>query len=157
MPLPFGPSFKTTGLSVTTRYSNTRRSFARSAVLGLALLALGCWNLVLGVHRIPLKNLPKIRPNPRGGRSVCISLCESDQTDRRRELRVLHRGCYAPDGLRVCDVRRHLENFFREMIDTIKKAATAGNENAGAEIIDERFLFEPAFEQLESLHAVAGE
>src|SRR6266487_539150 len=73
------------------------------------------------------------------------NLCEPDQADRCRELGVLHCGCYAPGGLRVRDVRRHLENFLCEMIDTTKKAATAGNEDACAEIIEIRLVVQPAF------------
>ena len=72
-------------------------------------------------------------------------LCEPDQADRRRELGILHCGRYAPGGLRVRDVRRQLENFLCEMIDTTKKTATAGNENACAEIIEIRLLVQPAF------------
>src|SRR6516225_3108093 len=77
-------------------------------------------------------------------------LCEPDQANRRRELRVLHCRCYAPSGLRVRDVRRHLENFLCEMIDTTKKAATAGNEDACAEIIEIGLFVQPAFKQLKS-------
>ena len=44
------------------------------------------------------------------------------------------------------DVRRHFENLFREIIDTIEEAASAGEENTPAEVIDERFFIEPAFE-----------
>ena len=75
-------------------------------------------------------------------------LCELDQADGRRELRIFHCGRYAPRGLRVRQVRRHFENLFCLMVDTIKKATTAGNENAGSEIVEIRLLFEPAFEQL---------
>src|SRR6266404_1769152 len=79
-------------------------------------------------------------------RPICMHhLCEPDQADRRRELGVLHCRCYAPGGLRVRDVRRHLENFLREMIDTTNKAATAGNEDACAEIIEIRLVVQPAF------------
>src|SRR6266481_2834334 len=77
-------------------------------------------------------------------------LCEPDQADRRRELGVLHCRRYAPGGLRVRHVRRHLENFLCEMIDTAKKATTAGNENARAEIIEIRVFGQPAFKQLKS-------
>jgi len=48
-------------------------------------------------------------------------------------------------------VRGHFENLFREIIDAIEKAASAGNENTAAEVIDEWFFVEPAFEQLKSL------
>src|SRR5437016_11787103 len=77
-------------------------------------------------------------------------LCEPDQADRCRELGVLHCGCYAPGGLRVREMRRYLKNFLCEMIDAAKKAATAGDENAGAEITEIWLLFKPAFEQLKS-------
>src|SRR5207237_2699557 len=77
-------------------------------------------------------------------------LCELDQTDRRRELRIFHCGRYAPSGLCVSQVRRYFENFFCQMVDAIKKATTAGNENPGAEIAEIRLLFQPAFEQLKS-------
>ena len=44
-------------------------------------------------------------------------------------------------------VRGHFENFRSEMIDAVEKTASAGDANTGAEIIDEWFLFEPAFEE----------
>jgi len=47
-------------------------------------------------------------------------------------------------------VRRHFENLFRKIIDAIEQAAPTGDENPGAEVIDEWFFVEPAFEQLES-------
>ena len=43
-----------------------------------------------------------------------------------------------PDAVCAChDMRGHFKNFFREMIDTVGKTASTGNENAGTEIIDE--------------------
>ena len=47
-------------------------------------------------------------------------------------------------------VRGQLENFFSEMIDAVEKTASAGDENAGAQVTDKWFLIEPAFEELES-------
>jgi hypothetical protein len=52
--------------------------------------------------------------------------------------------------LSVRDVRRHFENLFREVTDTIEETAPAGDENTAAEVIDEWFFIEPAFEELES-------
>src|SRR5215469_6369551 len=84
-------------------------------------------------------------------RSICLHhLRELDQTDGSRELRIFDGGRYTPGGLRVSQVRRHFENFLRQVINAVKEAATAGNENPGAEIAEKRLLFEPAFEQLKS-------
>jgi hypothetical protein len=69
------------------------------------------------------------------------NLCELDQADRRRELGILHRGRYAPGGLRVSQVRRYFEDFLCEMIDAIKKATTAGHKNASAQVANIRLLF----------------
>ena len=53
--------------------------------------------------------------------------------------------------MRVCYVRGHFENFFREMIDAIEKTASPRDKNAGPEIIEEWFLLESALEEVESL------
>src|SRR5213595_1048827 len=85
-------------------------------------------------------------------RPICLhSLRIFDQTNRGRKLRVLHRRSQSRGGLCVRDVRGHFENFFREMIDTIEKTASTGNENAGTEIIDERLFSESAFEEFKDL------
>src|SRR5438552_16985879 len=82
-------------------------------------------------------------------RPICLhSLRIFDQTNRGRKLRVLHRRSQFRRGLRVRDVRGHFENFLREMIDTIEKTASTGNENAGSEVIDERLFSESACEEL---------
>jgi hypothetical protein len=39
--------------------------------------------------------------------------------------------------LRVRDMSRHLEDFLGEMIDAIKQAASASDENSGSGEIDE--------------------
>ena len=52
--------------------------------------------------------------------------------------------------MRVRDVRRHFKNFAGEMVDPVHQTAAAGNENPGADIIDERLLFDRALEQLKS-------
>jgi hypothetical protein len=65
------------------------------------------------------------------------SLSIFDQTDRGGKLRVLRRRSESRHGLRVCYVRGHFENFFREMIDTVEKTASTCDENAGTKIIDE--------------------
>ena len=49
------------------------------------------------------------------------------------------------------DVCRHFENLFREIVDAIEEAASACDENSSAQVIDEWFVIEPAFEQLKSL------
>ena len=48
------------------------------------------------------------------------------------------------------DVRGQLENFFSQMIDAAEKTASAGDENAGAQVIDKWFLIESALQELES-------
>src|SRR6266850_7333575 len=77
-------------------------------------------------------------------------LCVFEQTDRGRKLRVFYRRSQAGEGLGVGHVRRHFKDLAGEMIDPIQQAAAAGNENAGADIIDERLLFDGALEQLKS-------
>src|SRR5437016_7001802 len=104
------------------------------------MLKLGAWYSSHSAEKPP-----KDPANPARWPIRMHHLCEPDQADRRRELGVLHCRCYAPGGLRVRDVRRHLENFLREMIDTTKKAATAGNEDACAEIIEILPFVQPAF------------
>jgi hypothetical protein len=79
------------------------------------------------------------------------SLSILDQTDRGGKLRVLRRRSESRHGLRVCYVRGHFENFFREMIDAIEKTASPRDKNAGTEVIEEWFLLESAFEELEGL------
>jgi len=73
-----------------------------------------------------------------------------DQPDCSRKLRILYRRGYAGCCLSVRDVRGHFENLFREIMDAIEEAAPARDENTGAEVIDEWFFVEPAFEQLKS-------
>src|SRR5438874_12982045 len=79
------------------------------------------------------------------------NLCKFDQPNRRRELWVLHCRRYTPGRFRVRQMRRHFKNLLGEMINPVKKAAAAGNENTGAEIINERLLIEPASEKLRRL------
>ena len=76
-------------------------------------------------------------------------LCELDQADRCGELRVFHRRGDARRALRARQACRQFENFRGEMIDAIEKTASASDENAGADIVEIRFLVQPAFEQLE--------
>ena len=78
-----------------------------------------------------------------------------DQTDGGGELRIFERRGQSRHCLRVRDVRRHFKDFSREMIDPVEQAASAGDENARADVIDERFLFDCAFEQLEAFRADA--
>lgn len=47
-------------------------------------------------------------------------------------------------------VRGRLENLFGKVIDAAEKTASAGDENAGAEVVDKWFLIESAFEEIES-------
>src|SRR6266481_3634016 len=74
-----------------------------------------------------------------------------DQPDCGGKLRVLYRRGHARCCLSMCDVRGHFENLFREIIDAIEEAASACDENSSAQVIDEWFVIEPAFEQLKSL------
>ena len=57
------------------------------------LRSLDCLDLIwILIHRIPLKNFPKIRPNPRARpRSALHGLRVLDQADRGRELRIFKR------------------------------------------------------------------
>src|SRR6266513_2654784 len=73
-----------------------------------------------------------------------------EQTDRGRKLRVLNCGCQPGQCLRVRDVRRHLKDFTGKVIDPVYQTAAASNENARAGVVNERFFFERALEQLES-------
>src|SRR4030095_10946407 len=85
-------------------------------------------------------------------RRICLHrLRVFDPTDCGRKLRVLHLGSKSRGSLCMRHVRGHLENFFHEMIDAIEKSASARNKNAGAYVINERFLLEAAFEQIERL------
>jgi hypothetical protein len=52
--------------------------------------------------------------------------------------------------LSVRDVRGHFEDPFREIIDAIEEAASACDENSSAQVIDEWFVIESAFDQLKS-------
>ena len=47
-------------------------------------------------------------------------------------------------------VRGQLENLFRQMIDSVEKTASAGDENARAQVIDKWFLIESALQEFES-------
>src|SRR5260370_28738692 len=92
-------------------------------------------------------------PSKSSSRPICLhSLRIFDQTNRGRKLRVLHRRSQSRGGLCVCDMRGHFENFSREMIDTVEKTASTGNENASTELIDQRLFFEPTFEEFKDLH-----
>ena len=45
--------------------------------------------------------------------------------------------------------RGQFENFLGEMVDPVQMTAPAGDENAFADVIDERFFLELSLEQLE--------
>jgi len=45
---------------------------------------------------------------------------------------------------------RHFKNFLRQMVDAVEETASAGNEDSGAGLINERFFFELAFQKLKS-------
>ena len=49
----------------------------------------------------------------------------------------------------MSDARRQFEDFLGEMIDPIQVAASAGDEDTFADVIDEWFFLELALEQLE--------
>src|SRR5215211_5182959 len=76
-------------------------------------------------------------------------LRELHQANRSRDLGIFDRERYTPCGLRVRKIGWYFENVRGEMIHSAQKTATAGNENAGAQIAEIRFLFETALEQLE--------
>ena len=65
-----------------------------------------------------------------------------DQTDRGRELRIFKCARQAGHRLRMRDARRHFENVLRQIIDPVELAAPAGDENAFADVVDERFFLE---------------
>src|SRR5262249_26028541 len=73
-------------------------------------------------------------------------LCELDQANCTRELGIFQGGRPPACRVRVSRVAGYFENLRREMSDSFQKAAAAGNENAGAQIAQIRFLFQPAFE-----------
>src|SRR6266404_9829675 len=99
---------------------------------------------LLSPHSIEKSSDHSSKAAPRPVDLHCLRVFE--QTDRGGELCVLHRGGEAGERLRVCDVGRHFENFAGEMIDAVDQAAATGDKNAGADVIDERFFFESAFE-----------
>jgi len=49
----------------------------------------------------------------------------------------------------VSDAGRQLEDFLRQMIDPVQVAASAGDENSFADVVDKRLFFELPLEQLE--------
>ena len=105
------------------------------------------------VHRILLKSFPN-KPAPgrlRGWRSTCTAwayLIKPIAVENCGFSKALVR----PDMVWACaDPRRNAENVFRQIVDSVEQTAAAGDENAFAEVVEERFLFERALEELKSL------
>src|SRR5438128_4876810 len=73
------------------------------------------------------------------------------QTDRGGKLRVLNGRCQPGHGLGMCYVRGHFKDFPSQIIDPVHQAASAGNENSGTDIIDERFFLDRTLEQFKNL------
>ena len=46
-------------------------------------------------------------------------------------------------------MRRHFKNFLGQIFYPVEQTAAAGDENAGADVIDERFIGQLALEQVE--------
>ena len=88
-----------------------------------------------------------MRPNPRARpRSACTAWAYLISPIAVENCGFSNCGGQAGHCLGVRDMRGHFENFFREIIDAIEKTASAGDENTVAEVIDEWFFIEPAFE-----------
>src|SRR4051812_2794916 len=49
------------------------------------------------------------------------------------------------------DMRRHLKNLFGQVLNPIELTAAAGDEHAGAGVVEERLFLELTLEQLEAL------
>ena len=79
-----------------------------------------------------------------------------DQADRGGELRVLESTRQAGHRLRVRDAGRQLEDFLRQMADSVQVAASTGDENSFANVIDERFFLELPLEQFKGFAQTIG-
>src|SRR5579884_625130 len=99
----------------------------------------------------PAENSSQDAPKPPGRPVRLHHLREFDQPDGGGELWIFHRSSDSPGSLSVSQMRRHFKNFLGKMIDAVEQAAAAREKDARAQVVDERFLIEPALEELKSL------
>src|SRR6516162_1837443 len=93
------------------------------------------------------KNSAEAAPRPVDLHGLCVF----EQADRGRELRILGRRRQTRQCLRVGYMRRHFKNFACQMIDPIQQAAPTSDQDAGADVINERFFLNRALEQFKDL------
>src|SRR5205807_5725959 len=72
-----------------------------------------------------------------------------DQPDRGGKLRIFESRGQSGHGLGMSDPCRQFEDLLGQMIDSVQMAAAAGDENAFADVVDERFFLQLALQELE--------